>query len=138
MDEATLELVLKLSFEDVESRKAVVFGKSRAGSVLTDEQLAIREHAASLKAALQDLADARLAQSVNNALGSDLALLRQLEARERMELNDRNLALRLAGVQSAGGSNAASGAGTPLRSPFGAATPIRTASGTPYGLRTPP
>jgi hypothetical protein len=136
-DPATYELILRLCYEDAEAHKAVVFGKAREGAPLTDEQTALQEHAAFLAAALQDLADNRLAQSLENAVDADRALLIRLEAREKMELDDRNLALRLAGLPSARGSAAPSGFATPV-TPARALNAARAVNLPAAGLRTPP
>jgi hypothetical protein len=91
--------------------------------VLTDEQMALQDHAQELELALQLLIDANIAQSLNKAINTDADLLREFEAREQMELADRNIALGLSRPGSAFNSAIPSRVATPHRS--GAASPVR-------------
>jgi hypothetical protein len=123
-DEATRELILRLAMEDAEERREHLIGKARVGSTLTDEQLALNEHAMELERALQVLIDAQFAHSVDRAIETDGDLLRALEQTEAMEREDHNMALNLPRT----GSVRTSAAGTPLRTPAGARTPSREAT----------
>jgi hypothetical protein len=120
-DEATRELILRLAMEDAEERREHLIGKARVGSILTDEQIALGEHALELERALQVLIDAHFAHSMDRAIETDGDLLRTFEDTEAMERQDRGMALNL----SRTGSLRTSAAGTPLRTPAGARTPLR-------------
>jgi hypothetical protein len=122
-DEATRELILRLALEDVNERKERIVGKAKAGSRLTDEQIALQDHAQELESALQLLIDAHFAQSLNKAMNTDADLLREFDAREQMELVDRNIALGLSRPGSVFNSAIPSRIATPHRS--GAASPVR-------------
>ena len=120
---ATRELILRLALEDVNERRERIVGKAKVGSVLTDEQTALQDHAKELELALQLLIDAHFAQSLNKAMNTDADLLREFDARERMELADRNIALGLSRPVSIRNSAVPSRIATPHRS--GAASPLR-------------
>lgn len=122
-DEATRELILRLALEDVNERREHIVGKAKAGSTFTDEQMALQDHAKDLESALQLLIDAHFAQSLNKAMNTDADLLREFDARERMELADRNIALGLSRPVSIHNSAIPSRIATPHRS--GAASPVR-------------
>lgn len=96
-EEETRELVLQLEIAEAEDRKEKVSGKSRVGSITTDEQLALQLHLEELQRSRQILGDDRIAQSITHAIGTDANILAQYLEIDKMETADRTMAVRLSG-----------------------------------------
>jgi hypothetical protein len=96
-EEETRELVLQLEIAEAEARREKVNGKSRVGSIVTDEQLALRLHLEELQRSRQILGDDRLAQSITHAIGTDADILARYLEIDKMETADRTMAIGLSG-----------------------------------------
>jgi hypothetical protein len=94
-EEETRELVLQLEIAEAEARREKVSGKSRMGSIATDEQLALQLHLGELQRSRQMLGDDRFAHSVAHAMGSDADIIAHHQELDRMEAADRTMAMNL-------------------------------------------
>jgi len=94
-EEEMRELVLQLEIAEAEDRKEKVSGKSRVGSIVTDEQLALQLHLEELQRSRQILGDDHLAQSIAHAIGTDADILALYQKIDKMEISDRTMAVNL-------------------------------------------
>lgn len=104
-EEQTREFLLRAEIEEAQERRERVFGKARQNTAMTDEQAALTRHLDELQRSLQILEDSRLARSMSNAMASDGTLLSNYEKIDKMEAEDRTMALRLSNSASAGASD---------------------------------
>jgi hypothetical protein len=94
-EKETRELVLQLEIAEAEARREKVNGKSRVGSIVTDEQLALRLHIEELQRSRQMLGDDRFAHSVAHAMDRDADIIAHHQELDRMETADRTMAMNL-------------------------------------------
>lgn len=97
MDDATIDLIIALQIEDLESLISGRKGKAIEGSALTDNQLAVELQKTELHEQEILLADLRMAHSISRAAQDDGATITILAAEERRSAQDREIACRLSG-----------------------------------------
>lgn len=97
MDEGTVNLILTLQIEDLESLAASWKGKAIEGSALTDSQIAVELQKAELEKRERILTDLRMARSISRAVQDDGATVAILTAEERRSAQDREIAYRMSG-----------------------------------------
>ena len=97
MDEGTLNLIIGLQIEDLESLATGWKGKAIEGSALPDSQIAVELQKAELQTREGVLADLRLARSISRAVQDDGAAVAILAAEERRSAQDREIAYRMSG-----------------------------------------
>lgn len=90
-----LHLFATLSLQDIDEIQVNRKGKSRHDVPLTDEELAFQLYTEEANSLLAFASDAILARSVDNALRTDRALIRQMVATENIAFRDRQYALAL-------------------------------------------
>lgn len=100
MDEETVNLILDLQIEDLQSLVSRRKGKGREGSAPTDEELAVELQQNELQNQQTVLADNRMARSVSRAVQDDGAAIVILGAEERRSTRDHEMALSLSGRPS--------------------------------------
>ncbi|KAI9818651.1 MAG: hypothetical protein M1826_001332 [Phylliscum demangeonii] len=97
MDDATIDLILHLQFEDVEEELSQAEDYDPDDEV-TDRRLAFSLYRDELTRAAMLYADRRLVSSLATAMQQDAALLEATAAMEEAALSDRRLACYLGGV----------------------------------------
>ncbi|MCJ1230803.1 hypothetical protein MMC12_007477 [Toensbergia leucococca] len=97
MDEGTVDLILALQIEDLESLVSSRKGKGVEGSALTDDQIAVELQKDELQKQEIILADFRMARSVSRAVQDDGAAVTILMSEERRSAQDREIACRMSG-----------------------------------------
>ncbi|KAH8100561.1 hypothetical protein BXZ70DRAFT_1000275 [Cristinia sonorae] len=91
-----LQLVATLSLQDINDVQANRKGKARQGALLSDEELAFQLYAEEANSLLTVANDAILASSIDEALKTDCAIIRQMVASENVAIRDRQLAMAMA------------------------------------------
>lgn len=94
-DSGTWALIASLSLEDIDTVQSCRKGKGREDCPPTDEELALQLFAEEAKSLLDISSDAILARSVDSALRSDKAFLKQFVSEEAAAVRDREFALAL-------------------------------------------
>ncbi|KAL9118182.1 MAG: hypothetical protein Q9187_005277 [Circinaria calcarea] len=97
MDEETIDLVLKLQIEDLQSLFSKRKGKATEGSAPSDGELAVELQREELQRFQTLLADNRMTRSIGRAVQDDGASIVILTAEERRSTQDREMACRLSG-----------------------------------------
>ena len=95
-DELTWLLIAQLHLQDVEAMNNSRKGKGREGSRLSDEEYAIQVQAELLNGFLGIMEDRRIAESLSNAMESDLYIVEQLVTKEQAAQDDHRYAAALA------------------------------------------
>ncbi|KAF9259012.1 hypothetical protein L218DRAFT_875761 [Marasmius fiardii PR-910] len=95
MDDATSLLIAQLHIQDVQNVTDRRKGKSRENAPLTDEELAFQTQADILNDFLLVLSDKRFAESVNNAVETDLNLVEMMGTVEQAAEDDHRYATAL-------------------------------------------
>ena len=104
MDEETIDLILNLQMEDLQSLASKRKGKAKEGSRATDEELAVNLQANEVQRHRTALADLRMARSIGRAVQDDGAAVTILVAEERRSTYDHEMACRLSGGPAQVGS----------------------------------
>lgn len=97
MDEETIDLVLKLQIEDLQSLFSKRKGKAIEGRAPSDGELAVELQKEELQRLQTLLADNRMTRSIGRAVQDDGASIVILTAEERRSTQDREMACRLSG-----------------------------------------
>ncbi|THH20263.1 hypothetical protein EUX98_g8615, partial [Antrodiella citrinella] len=90
-----LQLVAKLSLQDIDDLQANKKGKALDSAPLTDEELAFQLYAEEANGLLTFATDAILARSIDEALRTDRPVIQQMVAAENTAVRDRQMALAL-------------------------------------------
>ena len=96
IDAVSLELIIELQQEDIQTLRANFKGKQQAGTT-SDSEIALGNLEEHLQAQSMILSDRRMTQSIAEAVLHDGTLLSQSQAEEEMASRDRSLAHRLNG-----------------------------------------
>lgn len=97
MDEETVDLILGLQIEDLQSLVATRKGKAVEGSPATDEEVAIEIQINELQAQRRVMGDIFMARSISRAVQDDGTTIAILADEERRSVYDRQMATRLSG-----------------------------------------
>ena len=97
MDEDTLNLILSIQLDDLESFVSRRKGKAADGTPATNEELAVDFQKKELQNQRLKLADRRMTQSICRAVQDDGATITILADEERRSTQDREMACRLSG-----------------------------------------
>lgn len=95
LDFATAALIAQLSLEDIESVEKNRKGKSRSDAPLSDEEYAMRLQYESFRDVLTVSEDARIADSMRDAMKTDMAYLQAAMVAEEAAAADRRAARML-------------------------------------------
>ncbi|KAL8693233.1 MAG: hypothetical protein Q9218_001906 [Villophora microphyllina] len=96
MDSETANLILALQWYDLEQLKVMSKGKGRESDTLSDSDLAMQLQQQEYEQAANQMADRRMAESINRAVLDDGASVLILASEENQAANDHTLAYSLA------------------------------------------